>query len=224
MNGTAAIFAVIALMLGAIEARSHWRKFKSRRLMMTNKVTFHEFMRAGHIQRWHVVNTVKQQSVAEHCYMVTVIAMELFQKVVGFDDPAEVSQLMAGAMFHDAPEIRYGDIPTPGKNFIRNRAGEHFFDDMDNELMPEVPYVGGKLPARLVPFIKLADAIEAVNWITANKAGPQADIVARSCNAHLNALVAKYTTVECDFYGPVNDVLMALGLPYIYREAKEQPL
>lgn len=199
-----------------------------------NKIGFHEFMRAGHIQRWHVVNTVKQQSVAEHAYMVTVIAMELFRDVVGFDDPAEVNQLMAGALFHDAPEIRYGDIPTPGKNFIREFIGQpDLFHDIENEIMPEVPYVGGKLPDRLAPFIKLADAIDAVNWITANKAGPQAEIVARTCNSHLQTLVAKYSDevpavqdsqAPCDFYEPVNKILMALGLPYIYREAKEQPL
>lgn len=200
---------------------------------MTNKIKFHEFMRAGHIQRWHVVNTVRQQSVAEHAYIVTVIAMELYAQIVGFDDPAEVNQLMAGALFHDAPEIRYGDIPTPGKRFIREFAGEHLFSDMDKALMPEVPYVGGKLPDRLVPFIRLADAIEAVNWIAANKAGPQAEIVARTCNSHLQALVAKYSDevpvvqdsqAPCDFYEPVNKILMALGLPYIYKEAKEQPL
>lgn len=200
---------------------------------MTNKVTFHEFMRAGHIQRWHVVNTVKGQTVAEHAYLVTVIAMELFARVVGFDDPAEVNQLMAAALFHDAPEIRYGDIPTPGKNFIRGRAGDSFFDDMDRDLMPEIPYVGGSLPSRLLPFLKLADSIEAYSWITANKAGPQADMVQKACIADLQRLVARYseefpriegTQLAQDFYEPVNKILMALGLPYIYREAREQPL
>lgn len=199
------------------------------------KMRFHEFMRAGHITRWHVVSTIRQQTVAEHAYMVTVIAMELFARVVGFDDPAEVNLLMAGALFHDAPEIRYGDIPTPGKNFIRKFLGgpADLFYDMDEALMPEVPYVGGKIPERLVPFIKLADAIEAVNWITANKAGPQAELVAKACWAHLQTLTARYTEevpkvegtqIESDFYEPVNHVLMALGLPYIYREAREQPL
>jgi len=192
---------------------------------MTSKITFHEFMRAGHIQRWHTVNTVKTQTVAEHAYMVTIIAMELFANVIGFDDPAEVNQLMAAALFHDAPEIRYGDIPTPGKNFIKQRTGDSFFRDMDHELMPEIPYVGGALPPRLIPFVKLADAIEAVNWITANKAGPQAELVAKACNSHLQNLVAIYAATPIpEITEAVNKVLMALGLSYIYKEARETPL
>lgn len=189
------------------------------------KVSFDEFMRAGHIQRWHVVNTVKTQSVAEHAYMVTVIAMELFQRVVGFDDPAEVNLLMAGALFHDAPEIRYGDIPTPGKRFIRERVGQDFFADMDRDLMPEIPYVGGTIPERLIPFIRIADAIEAYSWISANKAGAQADMVARTCAAHLQNLVIHYTENDGqDWFEPVNAVLMALHLPYISKNARVTPL
>jgi len=191
---------------------------------MTNKVTFHEFMRAGHIQRWHVVNTVKSQTVAEHAYLVTVIAMELYTKEIGANDPAEFNQLMAAALFHDAPEIRYGDIPTPGKRFIKERTGNGFFDDMDRELMPEIPYAGGRLTPRCEPCIKLADSIEALNWISANKAGAQADMVQKACIADLQRLVAFYSASDTDWYEPVNKILMALGLPYIYREAREQPL
>ena len=79
-------------------------------------MNFYDLMRASHVKRWHIVNTSKEQNLAEHQWNVTVIGLRLYELTEGREPPAG---FIAALMFHDVAEIRYGDIPTPGKAFIR---------------------------------------------------------------------------------------------------------
>ena len=189
------------------------------------KMRFGEFMRAAHVQRWHIVNTVKQQNIAEHSYLVALIAMELYAAIVGFDDPGEVNKLIIGALFHDSAEIRYGDIPTPGKNYIRSRTSDDLFDKLDAELVPTLPYINEVVPQRMAPFIAMADMIEAAWWIRNNGAGDFAHSVADKCWLRLQTeLEAVADDHRDEWYQAVNSVLTALGMPVINQEQVAAPL
>ncbi len=180
-----------------------------------SKLSFYELARTSHIKRWTIINTTKEQNLAEHQYNVTIIAMRLF---VG-----ELSaQFIAAAMFHDACEIRYGDIPTPGKNFIRGSGtgadGGDIFKYMDESIMPSIPFIGGKLSEREAVYIKLADLIEAAWWIGENGAGHHARTVAAKCWRAVEDFVHLH-----DLYGAANPVLMDLGLPFVNKSERVTP-
>lgn len=190
------------------------------------KLTFYDFARIGHIKRWHNVNTIREQTVAEHCFMVSVIALELFQTMVGFDDPLEVSQLVVGSLFHDAPETAAGDSPTPAKRILREITGDPLlFEKLDERLMPSLPYIGGKVPDRIVRFIEMADAIEAAHWIKDNGAGYHAEVVKAGVRRRMEDRVEKFhlDEPEAGWYAAVNKVLMHLGMPFVHRESRLSP-
>ena len=190
-------------------------------------LTLYDFLRAGHVKRWHIVNTTREQTIADHSHMVAVIALHLFDRMVGVaDDPESALKVVVGAIFHDSCEIRTGDTPTPGKEYIRRFTGDPgVFDRIEEDLLPHVPYVGGDIAPAIMQFIKMADAIEAAHWIRDNGAGRHAEIVAAGCWRRLEDLVHAYSTDPqgTDWYGPVNEVLMAYGMPHLLREERITP-
>lgn len=197
------------------------------------KLRFYDFMRAGHIKRWHIVNTVREQTIAEHQYLVTIIAMELYMKMA--DNPvddrstAEFAALMVAAMFHDAPEVRYGDFPSPAKRHIREIVGKigdgkDVFEVMDQALMPKLPYIGTEPSPLVTDFVHMADAIESAHWISENKAGVHSDVVAKGNARRMAELTVELTQkTGWDWFGPVNEVLIELGMPYLSRSMLVTP-
>jgi 5'-deoxynucleotidase len=197
------------------------------------KLTLYDFLRIGHIKRWHNVNTIRQQTVAEHSYMVELIALDLFQTMIGID-PEErdgtlrmAFRIVLNAKFHDTPEVATGDTPTPAKRLIRELTGDPaIFDKMDAMLMPELPYAGIKPGGTdIEPYIKMADAIEGYHFIYENGAGTHAKVVASGARRKLEDAVEKYHLQEptAGWYEAVNRVLMALNLPYVHRESRISP-
>jgi 5'-deoxynucleotidase YfbR-like HD superfamily hydrolase len=188
---------------------------------MIEPINFYELMRASHIKRWHIVNTVNQQNLAEHHYNATVIGLELYSLLAPNDPSAE---FMAALLFHDVAEIRYGDIPTPGKMFIRqiteNWGHGDLFNHMDQKLVPTTPYVeeGGELSGVEFNIIKLADLIEAAWWIKENGAGSHAQIVADKCWQSVQEFVA-----ITGWYDQADKILGALGMPRISRNVMVTP-
>lgn len=192
------------------------------------RLTLYDFLRIGHIKRWHNVNTGREQTVAEHCFMVMLIALHLYDKVIGSPKPGDLEHsrtllmLLVGAMFHDAPEAAGGDTPTPAKRLIRELTGDPaIFDKMDEYLMPELPYIGGKVPAELEIFIRMADKIEAYHFIHDNGLGPHAEIVKMGARRGLEDLVLKMASDN--WTHAVNEVLTAMGLPYVHPESRISP-
>jgi 5'-deoxynucleotidase len=181
-------------------------------------LSLYDYLRAGHVKRWHIVNTATQQSIAEHSYLVSIIAMHL-AKLMGCT-AEHVMQTGIRALFHDITEIRTGDIPTPAKKMIKG-IDPLIFDRIESYLMPDNPYSATQNStdeAASDLCIKLADAIEAAHWIRENGLGRHAAIVADGCWRRVEQL-----TQEAECYEPVNEVLMALGMPYILREEKVSP-
>lgn len=74
--------------------------------------------RMRYIERWALMRNTCQENVQEHSHMVAVLAHALAvirRDVFGGDiDPGQAAVL---ALYHDAPEILTGDLPTPVKYY-----------------------------------------------------------------------------------------------------------
>ena len=82
---------------------------------------FHFFAylsRMRYINRWGLMRNTFQENIQEHSHMVAVLAhaLAVIRREVygGGIDPGEAA---AAALFHDAPEILTGDLPTPVKYY-----------------------------------------------------------------------------------------------------------
>jgi hypothetical protein len=187
--------------------------------MKVEPINFYEMMRASHVKRWHIINTSKEQNLAEHQWNVTVIGLQL-NKLFG----KNTSELIVlSLMFHDIAEIRYGDIPTPGKAFIRKMLGDFdgdFFDHMDAATVPEIPYSQHIIDNRSYAksLCKMADMIEAAWWLRENGQGHHAAVVAEK----LWRAVVDYTG-RLGWHDAVNSVLQSLGMPYIGKDMIDNP-
>ena len=68
-----------------------------------------DLSRSGHVTRWHSVRTYREQTLAEHHYMVAMIANKLAKDILGTDiTDSERLQLLEYALF-----------PSEEKYFIR---------------------------------------------------------------------------------------------------------
>jgi len=103
------------------------------------------------ISRWVVVNTIKRQSVAEHCFNVERIARRIAEDWFEGANLDLVSQI---ALHHDDDEAITGDIPGPSKNVL----SEKYLDSLTRAW-----YNGPCLERQIV---KLADKMEAYWFLT----------------------------------------------------------
>ena len=72
-----------------------------------------DLYRLAEIKRWHIVHLSQKQSVAEHSFFVTLLAMR-FSSAIG----APVGRTVQYALLHDAEEAWTGDIPSPVKQYL----------------------------------------------------------------------------------------------------------
>lgn len=188
------------------------------------KLSFYEIMRSGDIKRWHIVNTARQQTLAEHLWRATAIAIELYHKMYPDSKPGlELLQMVMRSLYDDCAEIRTGDIPTPAKSIIRGMAG-NVIKEIERQAMPVIPYIGGEMPENLQRIAKMADAIEAAHFIKENAVGTFAESVARTNNRLMADYIVKFTDeTGQDWFKPVNEVLMELGMPYVSNFMRMTP-
>ncbi len=87
--------------------------------------------RQKHIKRWGLMRNSYPESLSEHTMEVAVLAHALAligNKRFGRDYSPERAALLA--LYHDAPEVLTGDLPTPLKYFSRSiRSGYAEIED-----------------------------------------------------------------------------------------------
>ena len=72
--------------------------------------------RMKYIARWSLMRSTQRENIQEHSHMTAVIAHALGlirREILGL--PCDPDRLASIALFHDAPEILTGDLPTPIK-------------------------------------------------------------------------------------------------------------
>ena len=77
--------------------------------------------RMKYIDRWSLMRSTVRENVQEHSHTVAVLAhaLGLIRRDVFHDAACDPEHLAAVALFHDAPEILTGDLPTPVKYHSR---------------------------------------------------------------------------------------------------------
>ena len=139
--------------------------------------------RMRYIQRWGLMRNTFQENIQEHSHMVAVLAHALAlirRDILGL--PADPDRCAAAALFHDAPEILTGDLPTPIKYYnpeIKQAYGEveRYATERLLSMLPE-PLRAGYRPLlceddpEVRAIVKAADKLSAyIKCVEEEKAG-----------------------------------------------------
>jgi hypothetical protein len=128
-----------------------------------------DYLKAQYIRRWGIVNTAKQQSIAEHMYGVWLL-IRLWGPSI---DLASTSQEIAEewALTHDLAEIRTGDMPTPHKTpEIKN-----WLERVEHSIYLPIKLTEANIKDTVVAdFCKFCDTAEAILFLQLNGVGRHA--------------------------------------------------
>ena len=155
-------------------------------------LTVYEQLRACHVRRWHIVQTSREQTLAEHSFAVAVIAGSLAAAMRwnGLLQESGKLKLLQWALAHDIIEVRTGDMPTPFKRDLEAVAGkgivEKAEDRVDADTMAAYRQVRG---SDIETIVKLADQIEAIFFLQDNGVGAHAKQVLDGLRAILSDMV-----------------------------------
>jgi len=138
--------------------------------MTLPRLTLADLARSGHVTRWHSVRTSRDQTLAEHHYMVTRISNRLAKGIIGPDlTDSALLQIMEYASLHDTPELLMGDLPSPLKRHIEKLSGDaNPIEAIEQEIAPwlfEMKAVMKDTHPEHLIIIKLADIIDALVFI-----------------------------------------------------------
>lgn len=118
---------------------------------------FAYIFRMRYIARWALMRNTRTENVEEHSYEVAVLAHAL--AVVGqeiFHKDVNPDRVATAALFHDAPEIITGDLPTPIKYF--NPAIKSAYDQVEavaqDKLLGMLPH---ELTEAYAPLLRVGD-------------------------------------------------------------------
>ena len=140
--------------------------------------------RMRYIGRWGLMRSSIPENVQEHSHMVAVIAHALgvIRREV-FGRECDPNALAAAALFHDAPEIITGDMPTPVKypsgaltaayKEVERGAAEKLVSMLPVELRGAYePLISGDVGEENEQLVKAADRLSAyIKCIEERKAG-----------------------------------------------------
>lgn len=155
-------------------------------------LTTYEQLRAAHVKRWHIVQTKREQNLAEHSFCVAVLAGSLAaaMRYKGLLHHSLQLHLLQVALAHDLIEVRTGDMPTPFKRMLEKVAGEGVVEKAEDLVNAEHM---GKMRAvnvgEIETIVKLADQIEAIYFLQDNGYGQHALEVLDGLRAGLSAMV-----------------------------------
>lgn len=152
------------------------------------KLNIQDIARSGHVTRWHSVRCARSQTLAEHHYLVTMIARELMHRILGETLPAETQlSVLEYALTHDTPELLMGDLPSPLKRRIAELTGEHDpLARIEGEIAPEIVRFKKALQGSPLAYIvKLADLMDGCLFIREEGIGRHASVVAEKSEAML---------------------------------------
>lgn len=144
------------------------------------KLTLADLARSGHVTRWHSVRTHRDQTLAEHHYMVARISHKLAKEIFGKDiGDSGLLKIMDYALLHDTPELLTGDLPSPLKWHIDQICNDN--NPLDQIEQGIAPWLHQKKmdmkknnPEYLL-VIKLADIIDALVFISSEGLGEHAE-------------------------------------------------
>lgn len=167
--------------------------------------------RMKYITRWGLMRNSLRESLSEHSFETAVIAHAL--AVMGRDifhkdiDPGEIA---AAALFHDAPEILTGDLPTPVKynnpairqayHSVEEGAARSLISMLPDDMAPTYKAIFAFEADRpeFYRYIKAADKISAyIKCVEERKSGNREF---ERAEAQLKQAIADMKMEEADLY------------------------
>ena len=178
---------------------------------MSKNGFFAMMTRMRNITRWGLMRNNTQENLAEHSFdtAVTAHALELIGKEQ-FGRDVDPGQVAAVALFHDAPEILTGDLPTPVKynnpeistayKSIEKAAGGSLLRMLPEGLRPHYKLLFDFETdnPELYRYVKAADKISAyIKCVEELKGG---NMEFRRAAAQTKAAIAAMGMPEADYY------------------------
>lgn len=108
------------------------------------------------IRRWHMIDTCRAQSIAEHSANVALLAYYLCVSAPGGYFGPAVGALLP-SLTHDIPEVFTGDIPAHTKKYIMG------VDELEEKLTPAC--FRSECSDDLALLIKLCDLADGIRFI-----------------------------------------------------------
>ncbi len=139
-------------------------------------LTLRDIVRSGHVVRWSSVKHGRPQYLAEHHYMVTMIARALARRILTpqYYTPENQILLVDYCLNHDLPELIAGDLPSVTKRKLEMMLTEKsdVFKKLDYEIHPPLRKLDDKIQGTPLAIIaKLADWADAIVYIQQEGAG-----------------------------------------------------
>ena len=140
--------------------------------------------RMRYINRWGLMRNTFEENIQEHSHMVAVLAHAL--AVIGkekFGSDVDPNEAAVAALYHDAPEILTGDLPTPIKYYnpeireayktVESVAAEKLLNMLPGDLRHIYAPLVDENPASPVhAIVKAADKLSAyIKCVEEVKAG-----------------------------------------------------
>jgi hypothetical protein len=147
-------------------------------------------MRLHSVKRWHMIDTTRQQTLAEHSANVALLALVVSRTapINYFDTFAAVA---AYALVHDVAESFTGDIPTHTKREI---SGVADLEEMVTHVAFDI-----RVNANTRRLVKLCDLADGIRFIRLHGV----DLTAEHAKEGLEEqLLEKFTDAERDLEWP----------------------
>ena len=189
------------------------------------------------IRRWGLMFSVREENLAEHTldtafFTHALIALHNARFLPAGEGPLDPGPGVQLALYHDAPEILTGDLPTPVKYFSGEihtayRAVEHAAAESLLHLLPEDlrrEYRRWLLPteelARYAPYVKAADRLSAL--VKCMEEGRQGNAEFRRAAAGIRAALEAMALPEAALF--LEEFLPAFEKNLDELKAEEDPL
>ena len=114
-------------------------------------------MRLQAVKRWHMIDTTRQQTLAEHSANVAMLAM-LIAKTAPIEWFDTYTHVAGAALVHDLPEAFTGDIPSHTKKYVEG------IDELENKLT-HVVFKNIDINEHTKLLIKLCDIADGIRFI-----------------------------------------------------------
>lgn len=113
-------------------------------------------MRLHAVKRWHMIDTTRVQTLAEHSANVAALVFGIARACpdMYFGPSLEAAGL---ALFHDVDEVFTGDIPTHTKRQLKG------VKELERRTTPGTFWL--EPPERLRPLIKMCDLADGIRFI-----------------------------------------------------------
>ena len=148
-----------------------------------NHSFFAYIFRMRYIARWALMRNTRTENVEEHSYEVAVLAHAL--ATIGrevFHRDLDPDRTAVAALFHDAPEIITGDMPTPIKYYnpdiktayrqVEAVAQDKLLSMLPEELVPAYEPLVRESDPQIRRYVKAADKLSAyIKCVEELKAG-----------------------------------------------------